>query len=82
MQIDGSCHCGAITFTADIDESQVLACNCTDCQVQSGSAFSLSMLVARAALAVTKGETRSWRRRADSGRMMSCVFCPECGAKA
>jgi hypothetical protein len=25
MQIDGSCHCGAITFTADIDESRALA---------------------------------------------------------
>jgi hypothetical protein len=77
----GGCACGALRYELRAAPLTLYACHCTDCQVQSGSAFSLSMFVARAALAVTKGETRTWRRRADSGRMMSCVFCPDCGAR-
>jgi len=39
MNIDGSCHCGQITFEAEIDPDRVRICNCTDCQVMPGSAF-------------------------------------------
>ena len=31
MKIDGSCHCGAIVYEADIDPAQVRICHCTDC---------------------------------------------------
>jgi len=44
MKIDGACHCGEITFTAEIDPSRVMICNCTDCQVQSGGPFRLVVL--------------------------------------
>ena len=39
MQIDGSCHCGLISFTAEVDPSRVVVCHCSDCQVLSGSSF-------------------------------------------
>ena len=42
MQINGNCHCGAVSFTAEIDPSRVMICHCTDCQVMSGSAFRTS----------------------------------------
>lgn len=29
---NGSCHCGAVRFTATTDLSQVIACNCSICQ--------------------------------------------------
>ena len=38
MKIDGSCHCGNITYTAEIDPENVGLCHCTDCQTLSGSA--------------------------------------------
>jgi hypothetical protein len=28
----GSCQCGAVRFTADLDLSQVITCNCSRCQ--------------------------------------------------
>jgi hypothetical protein len=32
MQIDGACHCGRITFTAEVDPTGVTICHCSDCQ--------------------------------------------------
>jgi hypothetical protein len=39
MKIDGACHCGSITYAAEIDPQTVAICHCTDCQTLSGSAF-------------------------------------------
>jgi hypothetical protein len=39
MKIDGRCHCGYITYEAEIDPDKTLICHCTDCQTLSGSAF-------------------------------------------
>ena len=32
MKIDGACHCGNITYSAEIDPENVGICHCTDCQ--------------------------------------------------
>jgi hypothetical protein len=39
MKIDGHCHCGEITFEAEVDPDALNICHCTDCQTLSGSAF-------------------------------------------
>ena len=39
MKIDGACHCGRISYEAEIDPADVTICHCTDCQTLSGSAF-------------------------------------------
>ena len=39
MKITGSCHCGAISYEAEVDAGAVIVCHCTDCQTLSGSAF-------------------------------------------
>jgi len=39
MKIDGRCHCGEITFEAEVDPEALRICHCTDCQTLSGSAF-------------------------------------------
>lgn len=31
LKIDGACHCGNITFEAEVDPEKVLICHCTDC---------------------------------------------------
>ena len=36
MKIDGSCHCGKITLTAEVDPSTAMVCHCTDCQILGG----------------------------------------------
>jgi len=44
MKIDGHCHCGQITFEAEVDPNSVMICHCTDCQRLSGSAGVLAAL--------------------------------------
>ena len=39
MKVDGGCHCGSITFEAEIDPAAVALCHGTDCQRLSGTAF-------------------------------------------
>ncbi len=36
MKIDGSCHCGKITLTAEVNPSTAMVCHCTDCQILGG----------------------------------------------
>jgi hypothetical protein len=40
MEIDGQCHCGQVTYRADIEPEKVSVCHCTDCQSLTGFALS------------------------------------------
>ena len=37
MQIHGSCHCGEITYEAEVDPQTVVLCHCSDCQRFGGT---------------------------------------------
>ncbi|MCX7141818.1 MAG: GFA family protein [Proteobacteria bacterium] len=78
MHIDGGCHCGAISFTAEINPSRVMVCHCADCQVLSGAPFRAVVAAPIDALAVS-GTTKSYVKVAQSGNRRAQVFCPECG---
>src|SRR5205807_10260827 len=43
MKIDGHCHCGEITFQAEVDPDALNICHCTDCQTLSGTAFRVNI---------------------------------------
>lgn len=78
MRIDGACHCGSISFTAEIDPSRVMVCHCTDCQVLSGSPFR-AIVPALIETFVVRGQPKSYIKTAQSGNRRAQVFCPECG---
>lgn len=78
MQIDGACHCGAITFSAEVDPARVMLCHCTDCQVLSGSAFRHVVPAAIEAFSL-QGTPKHYIKVADSGNRRVQAFCPECG---
>ncbi len=77
MHIDGGCHCGAISFTAEIEPSRVMVCHCTDCQVLSGGPFR-AVAVAPIETLVLRGATKTYVKLAESGNHRAQVFCPEC----
>jgi hypothetical protein len=77
MRIDGGCHCGAITFAAEVDPDKVTVCHCTDCQTLSGSAFRVVVLTDRFRLLT--GEPKIYVKTGESGRKRVQSFCANCG---
>lgn len=79
MKISGGCHCGAITYEADIDPDTVAVCHCTDCQTLSGSAFRVVVPAKRERFTLLTGEPRIYVKTGDSGRKRVQSFCMNCG---
>ncbi|MEP4377700.1 MAG: GFA family protein [Alphaproteobacteria bacterium] len=77
----GGCQCGHIRYVLTESPKQLIACHCTDCQRQSGSAFGLSLQVPTAGFQLTAGALKTISLKAPSGRKKLCAFCPECGSR-
>jgi len=77
----GGCQCGALRYEIREEPKTLYACHCTECQRQSASAFSLSLVVARDSVAITAGTPKRWRRVHESGRVIHCIFCGNCGVR-
>ncbi len=79
MKINGGCHCGRITYEAELDPGKVGICHCTDCQALSGSAFRTIALVSGKSFRIS-GEPKIYVKTGDSGNRRAQAFCPECGS--
>ena len=80
MKIDGECHCGQITFEAEVDPEKTSVCHCTDCQTLSGASYRASVAVAPKHFSLLTGELASYVKVADSGNRRVQTFCPRCGS--
>jgi hypothetical protein len=81
LPLTGGCQCGAVRYEIRAQPLTVYACHCTECQRQSASAFSLSLVVARDAVVIIAGTPKQWRRVIEGTRAIGCVFCGECGVR-
>ncbi len=77
----GGCQCGNIRYEVVGTPKQLLACHCTDCQRQSGSAFGMTLVVNEADFRLTQGEPKTFASKSDTGRAKLGAFCPECGTR-
>jgi hypothetical protein len=80
MKIDGACHCGNITYEAEINSQQVLVCHCTDCQILSGSAYRTVVPAIEGSFKLLSGALKTYIKIAESGVKRSQTFCPDCGS--
>jgi hypothetical protein len=80
MKIDGSCHCGYITYEAEIDPEKVMICHCTDCQTLSSTAFRTVAPTEVDTFKLLTGELKIYVKTAESGTKRPQSFCPECGS--
>ncbi len=80
MFVTGRCHCGEITYEAEIDPEAVSICHCTDCQRLTGSPFRVTALVPADAVRLTAGQPKRYRKIGENGRGRLQLFCPNCGA--
>ena len=78
MKIHGGCHCGKITYEADVDPENVSVCHCTDCQTMSGSAFRAIVRAQKESFRL-KGQPKVYVKTAESGNKRAQGFCPDCG---
>ena len=80
MKIDGRCHCGQISYEAEVDPKLVYICHCTDCQVMTGSAFRWAVPVPSEAFKLLSGRPKTYVKTAESGATSHQLFCPDCAS--
>lgn len=81
MKVDGACLCGYVTYEAEIDPDRVAICHCTDCQVNSGSAYGVVAGVIDERFYLLNGSLQEFEKIAESGRTRTLTFCPKCGTR-
>ena len=80
MKIDGSCHCGKVTYRAEVDPGNVSICHCTDCQTLTGSAYRANIPASVESFTLLTGEPRIYiKTTAESGTKRAHAFCGDCG---
>jgi hypothetical protein len=67
MKVTGRCHCGQISFAAEIDPAQVRVCHCTDCQTLTGTAFRTAVPSLPGSFMLKIGTPKIYIQTAESG---------------
>ena len=79
-QITGGCLCGNIRYTIKSEPKMVAQCHCKNCQRQSGSAFSVNLMLPTSDLDLV-GKLKAYEdRETNSRKPVYRCFCPECGS--
>ena len=75
----GGCLCGQVRYQIEGDPVTTAVCHCTNCQRQSGAAFSVNVLVPEPQLKIT-GDLKTYEDKGDSGAAVYRRFCENCGS--
>jgi hypothetical protein len=78
-KLTGGCLCGRVRYILEAEPFLTVVCHCKSCQKQSGSPFSVDLVVPASAVAV-RGTTKTFHETGDSGKLVERRFCPECGS--
>jgi len=80
MKVRGRCHCGEITYEAEVKPGTVNVCHCRDCQMLSGTAFRAGISAPAEGFRILTGKPREYVKVADSGARRTHAFCATCGS--
>jgi len=78
--LEGSCLCGAIHYSSHLAPLSTAVCHCSDCQKQSGSAFSVNLLVQAEGFLIQGTGLASYSKAGGSGLPVRRFFCSCCGS--
>jgi hypothetical protein len=78
--LKGRCLCGAITYDCHAAPLQVVICHCKHCQRQTGSSFSLLVVVPKGSLEIHGDTLQTFLDVGDSGLPVHRHFCGACGS--
>lgn len=81
MTVTGRCLCGDIRYTITGDPMATAVCHCEHCQRQSGSAFSINLMLHESQLSVD-GDLSTFEETDDAGDTVFVRrrFCGSCGS--
>lgn len=79
-KIKGGCLCGDVRYESTAEPLMIVACHCTHCQKQSGSAFSMNIGVPGDSVTVTGESFRTYEDTGASGQPILRKFCGNCGS--
>ena len=80
-KLDGRCLCGSVTYTCDAEPAFTAVCHCTDCQRQTGTAFSVVVGVPADAFHVSGDTLASVTTVGEAhGGESKRNFCSACGS--
>ena len=77
---EAGCACGQLRLVCEGPPARVAMCHCLDCQRRTGSVFGVQAWFPRERVRQPVGKTTSFVRTADSGRIITFSFCPDCGS--
>ncbi len=67
MKVTGGCHCGQITYEAEVDPATIRVCHCTDCQKLTGTAFRATIASLPGTFVLKSGTPKIYIKTAESG---------------
>jgi len=79
-EIEGGCNCGAVRYRLSADPITVAVCHCANCRRQSGSAFSVNVIIAEGAMTLTGDLSTYEDPDTESGQPVLRQFCSTCGS--
>jgi hypothetical protein len=80
MHIDGQCHCGRVSYQAEIDPERVSICHCTDCQMLTGSPYRVTVICSGGQIRIVGKPPKTYAKTGDNGRIRVQHFCTDCGS--
>ncbi len=79
--VKGGCLCGAVRYSSSAEPGGSAVCHCTDCQRQTGSAFSVILAVPEDSFTIAGDSLSSFDTSGDdSGQPVHRYFCSSCGS--
>jgi hypothetical protein len=77
QNLTGSCHCGAIAYTAEVDPTTAITCNCSICS-RLGAVWAFTPATK---FKLTKGEGKLGDYQFNKHRLHH-RYCPSCGIES
>lgn len=78
--MEGGCNCGEIRYKIQGEPAVVAACHCTRCRRQSGSMYSVNLVVSTSAFTMEGTPKVFEDRDTTSGAPVLREFCGNCGS--
>lgn len=72
------CACGGLSVETVAEPKLVLMCHCQACQRRTGSSYGVSAYFDKNDVSAS-GDASVYERTSDTGRLITCQFCPTCG---